>query len=175
MTTDDELRAELAYLGLNERSFRAIALLPLVEVAWADRTIQDQEKQKIIQIARGHKLLTRNGAEVLKAWLSERPAPETFARGRKLLVALAHHEGTIAKDMPPEALETVLELCVHVAEAAGGLFGVFWTTSGAEKSAIRAIGRAIDEESKNHRNPQRGIVGRTISMDWRELMGELDE
>ncbi len=173
MPTDDQLREELGQLGLNERSFRALALLPLVEVAWADHQIQSEEKDKIIQIARGHKLLTRSGAEVLKDWLTDRPSPETFARGRKLLVALAHHEGQVGSDMPPEALQTVLEFCAHVAEAAGGLFGVFWTISGAEKRALREIAQAIEEESAKRANPTRGIVGRSLTGEWMDLMGEL--
>ncbi|MFT5458973.1 MAG: hypothetical protein ACI9K2_005483, partial [Myxococcota bacterium] len=85
------------------------------------------------------------------------------------------HDGTVGRDMPPEALDTVLELCAHVAESAGGLFGVFWTVSGAERAAIQEISKTIDEGSAKHQNPTRGIVGRTISMDWRELMAELDE
>ena len=37
MPTSDELRTELRAIGLDEGSFRAISLLPMVEVAWADR------------------------------------------------------------------------------------------------------------------------------------------
>lgn len=169
-----ELLGELEALGLDAESFRAIALLPLVEVAWADGRTQPDERRLIAEIARGHSLLQGQGMEVLKGWLLERPSADAFDRGRKLFVKLAMRKQGVGADLPESSLEFVVDLCAVVAESAGGLFGLFFTTSDSERAAIAAITNKIDKEASKLA-PKRGIVGRTISMDWKELMSALDD
>jgi hypothetical protein len=174
MDSDETLRRELSELGMTEASFRALALLPLVEVAWADRQIQASERQVILEIAEGHDLLNPSSGQLLKSWLTVRPSPEYFARSRKLLVKLAHRSQGIGQDLPSDSLDSVLVFCSHVAEAAGGLFGLAFTVSQPEQAAMRKIAQAIEEESGKHRDPTAGIVGHTISVEWQHLLDELD-
>jgi hypothetical protein len=47
---DHELVRGLEDLGLDGASFGAVALLPLVEVAWADRTVQSKERAFILEV-----------------------------------------------------------------------------------------------------------------------------
>jgi tellurite resistance protein len=146
MKVDDELvRKELAELGLDERSFRAVALLPLIEVAWADHEIQPAEKKHILEVAKGHGLLSGRGAMALQRWLTERPTDYELTVGRRVLVRLARKRDGLGADLPEHALDTVVEMCVQVAEAAGGTFGLFWRVSPEEKDTIRAIADAIAE------------------------------
>ncbi|MEZ4321127.1 MAG: hypothetical protein R3F61_26850 [Myxococcota bacterium] len=138
MDLDPHIRAELDELGLNEDSYRAILLLPLVEVAWVDGVIQPREREAILAYGEGNALLAGGARDVLEGWLAERPDHVTFARGRSILVELAHTSGA------PEALDTqhiddVLAHCEQIAESAGGLFDRFFTSSQAEKEAIRQI------------------------------------
>jgi hypothetical protein len=175
MRTEAELRKELTALGLTESGFRALALLPLIEVAWADGSIQAAERRQILEIAEGNRLMDESSKAVVQGWLTQRPSQETFERGRRLLVHVAHADGKLAKGFSPETLEDVIAFCSHVAESAGGLLGLFFTVSGAEQTAIRTIARTMEEESKKVANPLRGIVGHTIAMDWRQMMEELDE
>lgn len=175
MDSDETLRRELSELGMNEGSFRALALLPLIEVAWADREIQSGERQMILEIAEGHDLLNPSSSQLLKSWLTVRPSPEYFAQSRKLLVKLAHRNQGIGQDLPSDSLDSVLAFCSHVAESAGGLFGMMFTVSAPEQSALRKIAQAIEEESNKHRDMTEGIVGHTISVEWQHLLDELDD
>lgn len=169
-----ELVQELEALGLDAESFRAIALLPLVEVAWADGRTQQEERRLIAEIARGHGLLQGKGASMLKSWLLHQPEPEYFERGRKLFVKLAMRKQGLGADLPEASIEFVVDLCSVVAESAGGLFGMFFTTSGAERQAISQIAQHVEKEA-SRAAPQRGIVGRTINVEWRKLMEALGE
>jgi tellurite resistance protein len=161
MSADLLLLADLARLGLDEHSYRAVVLLPMIEVAWADRSIQAQERKHILEVATGHGLLSGRGAAAVEGWLKERPSDETLELGRSVLVRLAHKRSGIGADVPEHALDTVVELCAQVAESAGGLFGLFWRVSPHEREVIRKIGQALE----NHRKvEQKG---------WGDLVEEL--
>ena len=76
--------------------------------------------------------------------------------------------------MPPEALDTVVDFCSHVAESAGGVLDVFFTVSSAEKDAIERS-RKPSKPPGASRRPTAGIVGHTIGFEWQKLLKELDE
>lgn len=175
MDSDETLRRELGELGMTEDSFRALALLPLIEVAWADREIQKAERQVILEIAQGHDLLNASSHDLLKSWLTVRPSAEYFDRSRQLLVKLAHRNQGLGHDLPSDSLDAVLSFCSHVAEAAGGVFGVMMTVSASERAAMKKIAKAIDEESSMHRDLTEGIVGHTIGVEWQHLLDEFGE
>ena len=138
MELDERVRAELDELGLDEDTYRAILLLPLVEVAWVDDVIQPREREAILGYGEGNALFAGGARAVVEGWLSERPEPSYFARGRAILVELAHTtEGFEGLD--PAHVDDVVAHCEVIAESAGGLFDRFFTTSDAEKEAIRQI------------------------------------
>lgn len=136
---DEQVKKELDALGLSEASYRAILLLPLVEVAWADGEIQAQEREEILSYAEGNRLLEGGAHAVVEDWLTERPSADYFERGRAALVRLAHYQDGFGRDIHPAHVDDVLEYCTVVAEAAGGLFGMFFQTSDAERVAMHEI------------------------------------
>ncbi len=143
MHTDAELIARLEHLGIDQASYRAIALLPLVEVAWADGAVQRAEKDLIVKAAEENYFDMGDGARILQGWLDRRPSEEYFAKGRELLVALAQRDAGIGSDMGGETLVGLIDLCERVAASAGGLFGLAFTVEALEKDAIRDISRAL--------------------------------
>ena len=171
---DLELIAQLHTLGLDAESFRAVALLPLIEVAWADEKIQPQERKSILLIAKGHNLLVGAAADVVERWLTRRPTPEEFERGRKVLAILAHRRSGLGSDMPEHVIDTIVELCSVVAESAGGLFGVLFTVSSEERRTIRRITDHLEQVAKVEAGPNRGIVGRTIGATWLGVLDDLE-
>ena len=171
---DLELIAELHKLGLDAESFRAVALLPLIEVAWADRAIQPQERRSILLIAKGHNLLVGAAADVVDRWLTSRPSDEDFERGRKMLAILAHRKHGIGADMPEHVVDTIVDLCSVVAESAGGLFGIFFKVSTEERRVIKKIADHLEKVSAEAAGPNRGIVGRTIGATWMGVIDDLD-
>lgn len=136
---DSELAMALEKLGIGPESLSAVMLLPLVQVAWADGRIQPAERLRIAEIARGYGL----GGGAWERWLTERPSEEELLLGRRVLVALAlRHRGPSA-DWGPQVLREVEQQCVDVARAAGGLFGVAFSTSDGERQALSQIAATL--------------------------------
>lgn len=170
---DLELIAKLQQLGLDADSFRAVALLPLIQVAWADQRVQPQERKAILLIAKGHDLLAGSAGEIVHRWLEDRPSEEHFALGREVLGTLAQRKQGLGADMPESVLDTVVELCTVVAESAGGLFGLIWRVSSDEQRTIRQIATHLNQVADEEGGPMRGIVGRTLSGTWLDVMDDL--
>jgi len=136
--TDDDILKGLKLLGVDRDSFRALALLPLVQVAWADGRIQGPERRLILKTAKENGYLEGSGANLLEGWLKKRPASEYFDRARTLLIAIVHRDSGIGSSLGIEALTDPVDLCDTLARSAGGLFGIFGMDE-REKSAIREI------------------------------------
>jgi hypothetical protein len=144
---DDEIRAELSQLGIAAEHYRVVALLPLVQVAWADGRIQTAERDLILQIADRSSQLDPAARSLLQKWLDERPSEFYLSRGKKLLAVLAARAHF--KDVSVDTLEEVVAYCQGVASAAGGLFGFFGNkVDDAEQRAIEDIARALHVEGK---------------------------
>ena len=139
--TDRELIDALTRLGIRPEDPRAVLLLPLAQVAWADGAIQEPERLRILEVARGYGLA--GGAGPVERWLAVRPSDEELALGRRVVAALAlRHRGPTA-DWGPAVLDRLEQQCEDVARAAGGLFGLVFATSADERAALAEIQQAL--------------------------------
>jgi hypothetical protein len=133
----DESRAEALFaLGITAETAPAFEALPLVEVAWADGGVGEEERWHLLEAA------TRLGFELgrpahalLESWLVRRPEPELFA---------AWHEWA---RLAPDQARLLLEAAERVAAAAGGVLG-FGTVSRAERRAIDGIHDSLARASE---------------------------
>lgn len=141
--TDAELQTALERLGVEPADPRAVLLLPLVEVAWADGAVQEPERLRILEIARGYGVIGGRSEDTVRRWLTARPTPEVSALGREVVLALSHRHRGPAADWSGDVLDSVLSQCADVARAAGGLFGLAFATSAEESRALREIGVAL--------------------------------
>lgn len=146
----EQIRKQLDALGLDNESYRAILLLPLIEVAWADQEIQEKERETILGYGEGNQLLAGSARDVVEDWLTNRPSDDFFERGRAVLVALAHDREGLGRDIGPGTVDAIVEYCEVVAESAGGLFGMFFQTSQSEQLAIRNIANHIARLHQEH-------------------------
>ena len=119
----------------------AFKLFPLVEIAWADGNFDSEEADAVLAAARKFGL-PENSAALgrLKEWLKKGPTPE----GRALWAMYARE---LKKVLSPDELHKFRdELLKHahaVAEASGGVLGVFFTESQTEKKVISDIKKAL--------------------------------
>jgi hypothetical protein len=146
--TDEQLIADLATLGMDRSSWRAIVLLPVVQVAWADGQVQPRERELILRVAGDNGLLDGPGGTVIRSWLDTAPDSIQVATGRRLLVSLVHRHHGLGSELDPVALDDVNALCLQVAQAAGGLFDLLFTVEAAERDALQEIATAFGEQTR---------------------------
>jgi hypothetical protein len=135
-----ELLRRVIALGIRLDTGPAFLLAPLVQVAWAEGTVTDRERDMVLRLAadRGVEPGSPAQAQLLK-WLQERPADALFDTAMEVI------KGGLAL-LPPEAreerLKRIVQACQEVAEASGGLakvLGIGSGVSGEEGALLEAI------------------------------------
>jgi len=116
--TDDAVLERLVALGLRANTIAALSLAPLIQVAWADGTIQDNERTAILQGAHGKGLEEgSDGYDLLQTWLKREP-------GDRLLK------------------NQIVGFAKMVAASAGGILG-FGKVSASEEAVLHRIEAAF--------------------------------
>jgi hypothetical protein len=124
----------LRKLGVDRRNLRALPLLPLAEVAWADGRIQPDELRVIRDLAtdRG---IPEDAQILLDGWLAYPPTSEYLRAGR---LALSWYRRHGDPSLDPNELRSIGTHARAVAGADGGLFG-FGAICRAEREALKRI------------------------------------
>lgn len=143
-----EILEGLHSLGIGAANHRLVLLLPLVQVAWADDAVQAGERRAILDVAQRAGLVDSEAFATVESWLTTRPSAEELALGRRLLVALAHRQVGLGAEVGPADLTRVQRLSEEVARSAGGLFGLAFSVSAEERSALAEIEASVQEASE---------------------------
>jgi hypothetical protein len=135
--TDDHVGAELQACGYDRETVRVLHLVPLLRVAWVDGEISREEKQHILEAARLHGVEPDSRAHRrLESWLEHQPGDEFFRKSLRAVRAVLHA-------MEPEQKHAqrfgLLSLCMKVAAASGGFFGLGSKISAAERALLTEI------------------------------------
>jgi hypothetical protein len=115
----------------------ALALVPLVEIAWADGELDRRERGAILDRARDSGLADESvDHELLEAWLGRRPDP-------KLLTAWMHMVRGISEQLGPEESgrlkANLLDRARAVATASGGVLGIGSKVSSAKAAMLMQL------------------------------------
>ena len=137
---DQQVLANLVKAGVRAETLTALTLIPMVEVAWADGAVADDERQAVLKAAAENDIRPGTAAyELLDQWLRQRPDVRIIASWKEYVQALA-------QAMPPDSMvvmrERLIGRCRRVAEAAGGFLGLTRKISKVEQSAIDEFERA---------------------------------
>jgi hypothetical protein len=124
----------LLQLGVKAETVAALALVPLVEVAWADGDLDRRERGAILDRARESGLAAGSVEHgLLEAWLDRRPDP-------KLLTAWTHLVRGVSEQLGREESArlkaNLLDRARAVASASGGVFGMGSKVSSAEAAML---------------------------------------
>lgn len=151
---DAELIRELHFLGVDQHTWPVLALLPLIQVAWADGEVQDAERALILEMAERDYRLDARGQQALTNWLTHAPSERYLQRGRDAARLLAERNPDIAHG-------SVLDHAHAVAQAAGGLFG-FRTVDAREQAVLDELAEALTLPVEQR-------------WDWAGDLGDLDD
>jgi hypothetical protein len=138
--TDDAVLDKLVALGLKANTIAALSLVPLIQVAWADGSIQDNERTAILQGAHGKGLEQgSDGYELLQTWLKKKPDDELFTAWEAYIKALAAQ----LNDEQNRLLKNqIVGFAKMVAASAGGILG-FAKVSKDEEKVLHRIEAAF--------------------------------
>jgi hypothetical protein len=133
--TDDAVLDKLVNLGLKANTIAALSLVPLIQVAWADGEIQDNERTAILQGAHGKGLEKgTDGYELLQAWLAKQPSDELIeaweAYIKSLAAQLNDEQNRLLKNQ-------IVGFAKMVAASAGGFLGIGKVSASEEKVLSR--------------------------------------
>jgi hypothetical protein len=139
--TDDKVLDNLVGLGLRSNTIAALSLVPLIEVAWADGEIQENERNAILQGAHGKGLEQgTDGYELLQTWLKSKPTGALFEAWEGYIKALASQ----LNDEQNRLLKNqIVGFAKMVAASAGGFLGI-GKVSGSEEKALARIESAFN-------------------------------
>jgi len=143
LATDDEMLVERIHaLGFDGDSARVFDLLPLIHVSWADGRVQRKERATILAALEARGIQPGSEASVLIETLLEAPPSEAFMKvSLELLRDLAKAKGDNSVN--------VVELCVKVADASGGLLGVGNRIATEERELIQSIADTLGPEAQD--------------------------
>ena len=131
----------LIKVGVTADSLTALAMIPMVSVAWADREMQANEKAAILTAADSAGVTKDSPAsELLSAWLGERPDGELLDAWKGYIAAVKDTAETAAFN---QLKSSVLGTAKSVAESAGGILGFGNKTSEAEQKVLEDLASAF--------------------------------
>ena len=138
---DPELLDTLVEMELGPETAVALQLVPLVEVAWADGSVQRSEREAILKAAEQQGVAVGTvGHDLLENWLAVKP-------GRELMDVWQRFAGALAATLPAGARQTLrdglLSQARSVAEAAGGFLGIGDKVSKEEQAVLGELERAL--------------------------------
>lgn len=138
---DDELVDGLLDAGLSAQTWLAVSLVPLVEVAWADREISQAEISKILEAA-AEKGLTMDGpvGELLDQWLATRPPPRLREAWKLYIESVCE---VVGSDQIDWMRKDTLTRARDVAEATNHLLGFGNHVSDVEEVVLADLASAF--------------------------------
>lgn len=142
---DSEILNDLQALGFTPETVMLLHLVPLLQMAWAEGSVSDRERELIVEAARARGIEKGTPADdQLSAWLETRPSDQFF---EKTLRAI----GAILQARPEEeraaSQRDLLSRLTSIASASGGILGFGKVTSEEQQ----VLARVSEEMERAHR------------------------
>jgi hypothetical protein len=142
---DEEIVRELQQLGYNRETVVLLNLSPLIDVAWSDGSLTEQERKFIFEAARQESVEEGGpGWRQLAAWLKNRPADQFF---HSTLRALRAKFRALPREERERKERDLVAQCTRVASASGGVLGLGSKLSEAERRVIARITAELKYEA----------------------------
>jgi hypothetical protein len=136
---DEASAKELQDLGFTLETLSLLPLVPLVQVAWADRGITVEERAAVVKLARARGITEGSAADrQLTSWLTTRPAEKVFTQATRLIAAMLESSPDVL-GMSPDDL---VKYCESIAQASGGVLG-FGAVASDEKDILKSLAATL--------------------------------
>ncbi|MHC4875068.1 MAG: hypothetical protein ACYTGL_01135 [Planctomycetota bacterium] len=133
---DQQLLQELIDLGITAENLLVLWLVPLTQVAWADGSIDGNERKAVEEAMAEQGFAADSPAwKLLESWLDHPPSENVLEAWREYAVTLIQHTNP---DQRVQLKHELLGRARDVARAAGGVFNL-GSVSKAEEAVLRQI------------------------------------
>ena len=136
-----DLLERVRKLGLTVETAPALFLTPLVQVAWVDGSVSNQEFEAVLRLAQQRGIEPDSAvAGQLAAWLQDRPSDAVFDAG---LEVIKYGFAVLPEGEREDRIKKVVEACHEVASVSGGglakVLGLASSVSAIEASMLDTI------------------------------------
>ncbi|MBX9697950.1 MAG: hypothetical protein K2X74_00880 [Acetobacteraceae bacterium] len=139
--TDEAVLGRIMALGIGPETLAALSLAPLLLVAWADGTLDAEEREAILaEAAKAHLGRQAQARELFAGWLERKPPAALFDTWSAYVRAMA---AGLAPPQREEMRGHLLASLRAVAEASGGFFGLGRRISGPEAAMLARLEAAF--------------------------------
>jgi hypothetical protein len=139
--TNKAVLDRLMELGIGGETAAALSVLPFVEVAWADGSIDAKERAALLELARTKGFAPGSTEHaLLEAWLDKRPESRFFTAWTHLVQGLVEK---LTPDQTGMLKSTLMERARSVANASGGVFGL-GKVSASESAMLAKLEKAFE-------------------------------
>jgi hypothetical protein len=139
---DEAVLDRLVELGVTGQTVAALSLVPLLRVAWADGTVDEREREAVLQAAQGKGVEPGSAPhQLLERWLVRAPDPVLHDAWAAYVKALV---GSLVPAQRELLKNQIVGFSRRVAEAAGGFLGI-GKVSREEEAALAAIEAAFND------------------------------
>jgi hypothetical protein len=137
---DDGVLAELVEINVTAETIFALSLFPLVWIAWADGSIEEEEFKAILAAAHsgGHERDTASH-QLIENWLERRPDAKVQQAWKDYVHALCD---VLTFEAVAALKQDIVARTRRIAEAAGGILG-FHKVSRAQEAVLAEVTHAF--------------------------------
>jgi hypothetical protein len=134
--SDEKVLDDLLGAGVEPETLAALALAPLILLAWRDGVLEQRERSAILRAADEQGLShTSTAYQLLEKWLNDRPGDELVAAWKGYVEALRRN---LSAPAYAALRKDILDRTTKVARSAGGFLG-FTRVTKEEKELLARI------------------------------------
>jgi hypothetical protein len=137
---DDKVLDKLLELDLSAQDVALISMIPLIQVAWSDGSLEPAERDAVLKAASDQGVKAGSHShQLLEHWLEKRPTDRLYQTWHDYVEAVAGQLGDVELEILRESL---VGLAHDVASAAGGILGL-GKISDAEQKILSDIEQTL--------------------------------
>ncbi len=138
---DEEILRDLQTLGYTPETVMLLHLVPLLQMAWAEGSVSDGERDLILEAARARGIDKDSPAgRQLASWLTDRPSDELFEKTLRAIGAILQSRPSEERDASRKDLVSRM---TAIASASGGILG-FGKVSPQEQQVLARITQEME-------------------------------
>lgn len=127
-----KILGELQAAEITPKTLMAFSLFPSIHVAWSDGELADKERDAILKAAKSTGVNSGSPAYgLLNSWLNKKPTDDLFSAWKNFVTAI---RPALSENAFEELRDAAIKRARTVAEAAGGILGIFKISATEEKA-----------------------------------------